>query len=333
MNINIPKAVASRRPAARRLSLVLAAGAAAALALTACTAPEADDAVPESPLAAYLSDIYGSDEGGDLQERFADESRRIEDLVAQCMSDAGFEYVPVDYSGSSFAAPDQWNPDDEDWVAEYGYGITDFPGRDDAMSDVADDPNSDYLEGLSESQQGAYTEALYGPPMEVSDDGTEVSVDGSDWEDLGCYGAAAQEVSGVDPMQSEEYAPLMEALNTLWTEASSAPELASIDAKWADCMADDGEPGFAARVEAQQSIQDDVQAYYESQTDFTEEDPAFDKLHEREVELAIKDLQCREKTDYIAKAAKVQFDLETKFIDDHRAELESLKAAVAQGRK
>ena len=53
-------------------------------------------------------------------------------------------------------------------------------------------------------------------------------------------------------------------------------------------------------------------------------------LGEREIEIALVDLDCRTKTSYTEEALKIQFDLEERFIADNKAELEAFKAAAEQ---
>ena len=68
----------------------------AALVLSGCGvigAPEKLD--PEkSPLAEYMSACYGEQD----QEFYDKQSKQVEELVAACMADEGFEYIPVDQS-------------------------------------------------------------------------------------------------------------------------------------------------------------------------------------------------------------------------------------------
>lgn len=97
-------------------------------------------------------------------------------------------------------------------------------------------------------------------------------------------------------------------------------------------MADAGEPGFATQQEATDSISQELNAYYENQTEYIEDDPALDELGEREIALALVDLDCREKVDYRAQYQKVTYALEEQFVADHKAELDAFKADAEAGR-
>lgn len=308
----------------------------AVLALAGCTGTSSEPAADgsDSPLSAYLASVWGSDLSPEEQEeRFAAQQKEVEELVAQCMSDEGFEYLP-NVQSATFMSSDgtEWKPDDREWVSQYGYGAVNYPGRDDQLApeDYPEDPNQAYVSSLSESEQTAYYEALYGPGPDES----EISEDGSyeyDWTAAGCQGAAQHQVQGESPFEQEEFAPILEAMNQLYTDLPSSPALADLDAQWASCMADAGHSGFVTQADAQNSIYDAINAYYEQQTEvIADDDPAYRAIGEKEIPLALADLDCREQTDYRAAYAKVQYEAEEQFISDHKAELDALKAAAEQ---
>lgn len=330
----------------RRLTACLAAFGATAVVLAGCSSsPEKGDeaAEQESPLSEYMNAVYGGDLSPEEQQaQFDDQNRQVEELVADCMQEEGFEYIPNTAGGGTISTGEEnvWEPDDRDWVSQYGYGAVNWPGRDDTVDDPGQeyvDPNADYVASLSESEQTAFNEALYGAPP----DEDEIGEDGSyeyDWTTAGCYGSAQHEVyEADDPTQSEEFQPLFDAMNELWENTQSDPRMADLDAAWSSCMDAAGHPGFATQPDAQNSIYDKQNEIYSSvptdadgnQTGEPDQ-AAFDALEEEEIELALADLDCREETDYRAKAQDVQFELEEQFIADHKSELEALKAAAEQ---
>jgi len=248
------------------------------------------------------------------------------------MAAEGFEYVPVDQSqnGGIVFSGDEWNPDSREWVEQYGYGAVNFPGRDDRPEPGQEwfDPNQDYVQSLSESEMTAYYETLYGPsPTEE-----QLDEDGGyqyDWSTAGCYGSAQHEVQGNDPYSSDEHKPLMDALNEFYTNLQNHASLTELNRAWASCMTAAGYSGFTTQYDAQNSVYDDINAYYESMTgEWVENDPKLLAIGEREIELALADLDCREETDYRQASLRIQFDLERAFVDEHKAELEALKASL-----
>jgi hypothetical protein len=330
----------------RRARAPLSALAALALLLAGCSGSEGDDtgssagAEQESPLSKYLNAAYGGDLSPEAQEeKFAEEQRQQEELVAQCMQDEGFEYTPATDTGAVYSSggDDEWKPDDREWVAQYGYGAVKSPFTEEPPPEEEYvDPNGDYVASLSESEQMAFYEALHGPQPSEEEmaEGGEFEYD---WTTAGCQGAAQHEVAGEDPSQSEEFKPLFEAIEELYSDTASWPGMSELDAEWAACMEDGGQGGHANPMEAQTSVYDEMNTFWED-VDMSAEptappepdQAAMDALAEREVELALADLDCREETDYRDRNAEIVREVEQEFIDDHKSELDAMIAAVEQ---
>lgn len=330
----------------RRASAPLSALAALALLLSGCSGSEGNDsgssadAREESPLAKYLNAAYGADLSPEEQEEtFAEQQREQEELVAQCMQEEGFEYTPATDTGMFFSSGEdmEWKPDDREWVSQYGYGAVESPfSEEPPPEEEFVDPNADYVASLSESEQAAFYEALHGP-MPTEEEMAEGGEFEYDWTQAGCQGAAQQEVAGEDPSQSEEFKPLFDAINELYTDMESWPGMAELDAEWATCMEDAGQGGHANPMEAQNSIYDELNKIYENMgmsedpTATGEPDQAkMDEIAEREVTLALADLDCREETDYRDRHLEITSEVEQQFIDDHKAELDAMIASVEQ---
>jgi hypothetical protein len=327
------------RPALVPLSAV----AALALLLSGCSGSEGDataaaDATEQtSPLAEYLDAVYGGDLSPEDQERtMAEEQARVEELVAECMQEQGFEYTPQTYTGTYVSSSDvEYEPDERDWVAQYGYGAVNSPFTEEPVPEEEYvDPNADYVASLSESEQQAFYEALSGPMP----DEDELAEDGSyeyDWTTAGCQGAAQHEIGGEDLSQSDEFKPLFEAIDALYTGMASWPGMAELDGDWATCMDAAGHGGHATQMDAQNSVYDELNEIYESISTSEDGTPtgepdqaALDALAEREVELALADLDCREEVDYRDRSTQITREVEEQFIEDHRAELDALVAAA-----
>ncbi|WP_104192519.1 hypothetical protein [Cryobacterium sp. Y82] len=317
----------------RHRSLLTAIAAAALLSLTlaGCSGEKAAEKLDpaEGPLQKYMSGIY---EGYDEDSAIAAQNDQ-EELVATCMSDEGFDYTPVNasqYSGMMSDDGEEYGT--EKWVAENGYGMSQSPeqiAEQEAQSAEIVDPNQDYLASLSESEQAAYNEALYGPqPTE------EELADGSytdSYETKGCYGAALQEINGDQPSQ-EEHAALYEAMSALYEDLQASPAIVKLDAEWAACMADDGYATFAKKADAQESVMNEQNALYEDQTGAAPDETILADLREKELALAMADYTCAEDVDYTEATTKVQFELEEQFITDHKSELDALIADSEQGK-
>ncbi|WP_105033778.1 hypothetical protein [Cryobacterium aureum] len=317
----------------RYRSLLTAVAAAALLSLTlaGCSGEKAAAKLDpaEGPLQKYMSGIY---EGFDEDSAIAGQNDQ-EELVATCMSDEGFDYTPVDasqYSGMMSDDGEEYGT--EKWVAENGYGMSQSPeqiAEQEAQSAEIVDPNQDYLASLSESEQAAYNEALYGPqPSE------EEIADGSyvdSYETMGCYGSASQEVNGDQPSQ-EEHAAVYDAMSLMYEDLQASPAIVKLDAEWAACMADAGYATFAKKADAQESIMDAQNALYEDQSGTAPDETILADLREKELALAMADYTCAEDVDYTEATTKVQFELEEQFITDHKSELDALIADYEQGK-
>lgn len=307
------------------------------LLLAGCSGP-AESEQKGTPLTPYMNAVYGGDLSEEEQQAtFDEQNSKREELTAACMTDEGFEYIPNTASSSiAFSSGDEWKPDDREWVSQYGYGMVNYPGRDEPVDpeQQTEDPNADYVASLSESEQVAFYEALYGPGPSEED----LAEDGSyeyDWTQAGCSGMAQNEVQDADPLATEEFAALSESINDFYNTSQDGPEFTELNAAWAACMDEAGQPGFTAQIDAQQSINDEYNAMWENVTEGpgpTPDSPEMVELADQEIELALVDLDCREKVDFADKRDAAQFAAEEKFVADHKAELDALKAAAEQAR-
>ena len=179
----------------------------------------------------------------------------IEELIASCMANEGWEYLPVNYPDIN--APAEYADEDElERIEREGLGVAYAALRQDeaplesldAWADFVD-PNVAYVESLSETERAAYDDSLYGPEAErlaatvtVTDAITGEQI-GLVTEPLGCSGQAFEEVDGSDPFQDPN---LQEALIRYYDElaqrADADPRLIEMNRDWSACMK---EAGFA----------------------------------------------------------------------------------------
>jgi len=123
-----------------------------------------------SSINSPLDEFLGSSVWHNEQElrRAADSlNTRREDLVAQCMRRAGFEYIPDLHANrwvvGSESVDDTTMPENRELVMRYGFGVVSgdrfisTPGR------TGEDPNQEYVESLSDSEQEMYWLTLFGP--------------------------------------------------------------------------------------------------------------------------------------------------------------------------
>lgn len=326
----------------------------AALALTACGSVPGMGAPTlkeeDSPLMKYLAVFNdGPGMGATQQEQQAwanEQQSKTEKLVAECMTKEGFEYVPNVNAGRTVVSFDDYKPNDREWVSKYGYGMVNSPGREEGQgggpSAPPEDPNATYLESLSPAEQQAYNEAMWGKmdDQPVNDSG---DAEPWDWRKGGCQGAAQHEVYGRNSeiFQGKEFQALFESINELYTSVSQSAQMTDLNSAWAKCMDQAGHGGFKNPGEASSSISELLNEYYENMFSEnpdpkfgTPDDPEFAKIGtEKEIPLALADLDCRVETDFSNQEMKARFEAEKQFIEDHRQELDALVAAAEQARK
>jgi len=338
----------------RRAIAPVAIATGLALVLSACgggggtgaAEPEPSDAHSPGPLEKMWTEAYGDF----TIDASNDQQRRMEQIVAECMSEQGWEYTPVEYPTMEepIAEPmpvegdgPQWGT--EEYAKEFGYGIAtyDLGEGDGAATMTAEplpidpgdgsgwtDPNQEYVESLSETAQQAYYEALNGPQP------TEEELSSGDWQydpaNAGCYGKASEQIYGgvTDIWEDERFKGLIEEMNLIYSSVENDPKVAEAKSVWTSCMADAGYPGLADSSAAQETIYKELSAYW----DKGEEPPAEVKkaVAEKERAIATADFGCSKK----AKVDKVQLEAthqaEQDFIDAHKAELEELMAALKE---
>lgn len=348
----MPRTPRALRPARFVVPAVIAT---AALLLTACSGGDSSKKTPEEgPLSKYMSALWDGEEF--TQEKLDKQQLETEELVAACMTKEGFEYTPnPDNSGMVMASEDE--SDGPEWgsvefAEQYGYGIIDWPGRE-AMEQSSSeqeyvDLNADYTSSLSESELNAYYEALHGP-QPTEEEMLEMEDGGSyeyNWETAGCYGAAQHEI-GTDnnayqaASEDPQYASLFESMNEVWNElydeANPNETMAKLDREWADCMAEAGLSEFTSPNAAQQTLYDELNALQMPDGDEGEyKEPSKEeskKFQEREIEVAVADFACKKDLSYEDTMMDLQFDLEQKFVDEHKAELDAMVAQYGVKKK
>lgn len=176
---------------------------------------------------------YGTEEFGLTMGELTNRAEEVESLVAQCMAEAGFEYVPVDFTTirkamtSDKSAPGLSN---SEYVREYGHGIT--TQEDKPIVDIGlGDQNRRILAGLSETDQVAYRRTLWGENIDAT---FAYSLEYEDFSRTGgCTRSAVEQV--FDPAElSATYFNPADALILLDPRAQDALD------EFAACMADAG---------------------------------------------------------------------------------------------
>ncbi|MGN7703539.1 hypothetical protein [Cellulosimicrobium sp. 22601] len=322
----------TRRLTARATTTAMVLGG--ALLLGACSSgAEPSTSEADSPLTAFFEDVYGDWD----EEKMQAEQREIEEATARCMTEQGFEYQPVDQSGMSFTSEENAERDPEQYAAEYGYGFTIYEepsAEEQAEMDAWVDPNQEYVEAMSESEQTAYYEALYGDmaSMEYDEDEEMPEYDPST---AGCQGAAQEEVYGDQNAlwESEEMTAFNEATTQLYEDIAADPRLKEVDSAWAECMADAGFTGYASPQEAMDDMMERSNALWEGADPEGPSEETLEAAKTLERDTAVADAACQKEVGYQEVHLDVQIDLETAFVEEHQAELETIRDLMAEAQR
>ena len=348
--------------------LVFALGLAALLSAVACgSGAETDVAAPaetesasttEAPSSTTTASAEESGEEPDSLDAFfgfdpndpdasQEQLRRWQmsqqELIAVCMANQGFEYVPALAPGNIDIA----SLDEEQYAREQGFGIsTRYNTVDEAPGEQWVDPNGAIVAAMSDSEEAAYYAALYG-----EETGLEAGAEESDatfWGG-GCQGEAAQEVFG----QADEILRDLEPLfSDLEQRVAADPRLADADQGWTACMSDRGydydnsEHVFNTALPDLQNryqeivgqsdpfadwIDEEIEEFYannspqEIQDFFTQfeeqarqevDEEAVAALQEEEIALAVANYECGEERREIER--EVTSELEKDFIRENR---------------
>jgi hypothetical protein len=142
-----------------RLGLAWAGGVVIAAVLAACGGGGGPDA--SKPFE------FGDEEFGLTMKELVAKIEAVEQRIAECMADAGFEYIANDFETVRRAmkaggtAP---GLNDAEFLAEYGYGISTQPNKPIVILSLGEQ-NTRIREGLGPSDQEAYDRTLYGEDL------------------------------------------------------------------------------------------------------------------------------------------------------------------------
>jgi hypothetical protein len=214
-------------PARRRTG---ATGVATALAVLACAlvlgacgggdggASTADAKKANGP----VEDQLGFDTAGIMARQ-----SRVEADIRECMKAQGFDYIPVDPFAQRAAVTGTSRLSDEDFLKQFGYGISTLWGRGGAQSD----PNQRLRAGLSPAERRAYDRALYGENPGAT---FQAAVDSGDFTKLGgCTRKATESVFGGAQVLTQ----LQGKLDELDERILEDQRMVKAVERWTSCMA------------------------------------------------------------------------------------------------
>ncbi|GAA3228874.1 hypothetical protein ACFP63_04285 [Oerskovia jenensis] len=330
-----------RRPSTRPAAIT-ALGLTGMLLLTACGGADAPAADEDSPLTAFYESISGDLDSEAQQKKYEEQNRKAEELVAACMVEQGFEYIPVDQSANVVTFEEEEH-DPEKYAAENGYGMTIYQEpteEEQAEMESYVDPNQDYLASMSETEMNAYNTALHGDMFAVEPD-ENGEMPPLETSQMGCWGAAQNEASGGEQelWESEDMTAFNDASTKLWEDVEKSPKLSEANAKWSDCMADAGfdhaspQAAMDHFMEASNSLYANENPDGPSEAEQAETEERLATLQDEERSTAVADYACQEEVGYADVRRTVQFELEKTFVEENKDLLDRITAAYEEFNK
>jgi hypothetical protein len=155
---------------------------------------------------------------------------QVEGRIRDCMSAQGFEYTPVDPFARQQAITGKARMSDEEFLKQFGYGISTLFGRGNTQSD----PNDRIRKNLPAQDRAAYDRALGGDNPGVT---FAEALDTGDFSELGgCTKQASEAAFGGGALLTA----LVGKLDELDERIVQDQRMVRATEKWAACMRDQG---------------------------------------------------------------------------------------------
>ena len=274
-------------------------GLAIVLALSGCGSSEGS---PDGEPTGKEKALPGTKEFGLTEVQFVEHIEDTQALIAECMAEAGFEYIPVDVKTIE-AAQARMRMDPgytrRTYKEKWGLGVTtrfDKPVRDTGLG-----PNLEIWQSLPESDREAYSRTLWGDSPDVD---FVFAFDEEDFSDTeGCTREAVSQVFTEKQLKGTY-------VNPKDVLVENDPRIIEAQDRWTECMRDAG-----------YDYEDDQDVIIEEYEDrfaklVGDDDPttlqgpraaALRKLQQEEIEVALVDLECQLKhTDEVFREVEIE---------------------------
>ncbi|HYH52448.1 MAG TPA: hypothetical protein VEG38_23120 [Acidimicrobiia bacterium] len=307
------------------------AGSATAASGNAAKNDEPDERL--TPLSAFFTEGRGGEPTQEQRDQAASDFGRLEEIIADCMQQQGFRYVQREYGEAADAKLkkiDAFDLPPDQYAERWGYGISTIDASQ-YTAEAPDDPNAGIAEALSPEARDAYEKALYGD-------------DKDNGEDESCQGRAMRDVYGEGfnrdkEAVSSEFTALDEEMGALWDRVVNDGRVVDAKRGWADCMADAGHPEATDPDDAARLVVEKFSELYgvdpgqfkEVRAGMTSaprqpEPAAVAEVQNYERSLAVADRRCKAHYDDVV--FTVQSEVENRFIEENRAELERYRDSM-----
>ncbi len=289
-----------KSPSPQAARACLAYLAAAGLLLAACGGQGAGAEQTTGDIAAELG--FGTREYGLTDEEWTAAVESVQQEIASCMAEAGFEYIPADVDTVELAmAAVRTEPgmDRREYKTQWGFGVT--TRFDNRVKEIElGEQNIAIYESLSEADKVAYDRTLYGEDPDAT---FAFQFDEEDFEPTGGCTLQAIEATFTEEQLDPNYVHPKDIL------IEQDGRVAEAELAWMDCM---GDAGY------DYEDQDEIIEEYGDRLDelLDGEDPenlsgekaaALADLQAEEIAASLADLECQiAHTDELIRAVEVE---------------------------
>jgi hypothetical protein len=272
-------------------------------------------------LEEYQFRIFGSssqDTDTETNLRLAQENRWIEDFIATCMAELGFNYIP-DVDNPPRVVPNEAPPRlSLEFAKQYGLGIWSSQSGGLNITRDLNQANDAQLNAMSSAEREAWDRALLGNFWDWNEGDERIP---------GCWDLANSAVNGLD---NEEFASLNEEINLFLARAPS-DETRQLDREWFNCMALQGESDFESPADMWFTVFNEMLSSQQARNELVRNwdwnqnplGPPEESGLEREIELAVLSYNCRTEIDYNSRAREIDLKEQADFVALHQNELEA----------
>lgn len=262
----------------------LALAAVALLALGGCGG---SDASPD-PAAGDGKELPGIKEFGLTEEQFVDQIERTQQHIAECMRDAGFEYIPVDVKTiESAQARVRMDPGytRRSYKEKWGLGVT--TRFDDPVRDVGLGPNLEIWQSLPPTDREAYARTLWGDKPKSD------FVFTFDEEDFSSTGGCTREAVAKVFTPAQLKGTYVNPKDVL---VENDPRIIEAQDEWTECMREAGYEYEDDQDEIIEEFQQRLDELLQGDDPTTLTGPRkaeLEKLQQEEIEISLVDLECQ----------------------------------------
>jgi hypothetical protein len=293
MNSKSPRdrSVGSARPRRRGIRTRLLLALPLLVAVVAALVGLAGGSGGGSPSGSSDAKLPGIEAMGLTEKQFAAHVEAVESRIAACMSEAGFDYVPVDVETVRLAMQAvriEPGYTRREYKTRWGYGVT--TRFDNRVKEIGLGPNLATMQRLSPTDRAAYERTLYG---EEADETFAFAFDEEDFSSTGgCTRRAVEQVFTKKQVSGSFVNPKDILID-------EDPRIIAANEAWVQCMKDLGyETGYDYRD------QDDIIAEFEKRFDklVGEDDPhtltgpraaRLRVMQKEEIAISLADLECQ----------------------------------------